>query len=215
MAGRPKKIEETEIVDEAVVETSSVDEKALLKQIEDLKKQLAQKESNKIEKIPNDTEIEIEVGINSSVYFYDERGRINYMAKLDGMGATDVIDFSDLKKMMSTVGKKDFLTKGFFIIKGDVDDEISFEQIIKELRLKDYYSGKLHYGNAEEVMIKGKAKDFIDGIDEISNSKSEMLTTMIERFKYLYDKGRIKDVDKINKIKYIVSKSNPNIDLFK
>lgn len=221
MAGRPstKKTEEELVKTDSVAETEN-----LLKEIEALKKELAKKEEEKqvvVEKqkpsknkIPDDTEIEIESGLDSSLSFFDEKGRIFYTAEFDGLGNTDVISFADLKKMRSTSGKSKYLTRGFLIVKGDADGEFDFDQIIKELRLTNYYTGKLHLGNMEEVMLKGKAKDFIDGINEIKEKKSEMLYVMVDRFKHLYDKGLIKDVDKVNHMKYIVKKENGSVDLF-
>lgn len=208
-----KKTEKIE--QDLVVET--VDTQDLLKKIEELQKQLEQskkEEKAEAKKLPDDLEIEIEVGLNSSLSFFDEKGRIFYNAEFDGMGDTDTITLGELKKIRSASGKGKYLTRGFFLIKGDPSGEYTFEQVIKELRLTPYYSGKLNFGNMEEVMTKSSAKVFIDGINEIKDKKSEMLYVMVDKFKSLYDQGLVKDVDKVNQMKYIVKKENGNVDLF-
>lgn len=212
---KTEKIEQDLVVEQDL--STEVDTQDLLRKIEELQKQLDQskkEEKSEAKKIPDDLEIEIEVGLNSSLSFFDEKGRIFYNAEFDGMGNTDTISLAELKKIRSASGKSKYLTRGFFLIKGDPSGEYTFEQVIKELRLTPYYSGKLNFGNMEEVMVKGSAKTFVDGINEIKDKKSEMLYVMVDKFKSLYDQGLIKDVDKVNQMKYIVKKENGNVDLF-
>jgi len=201
---------------EKTKEKQTKTEDELLKEIESLKKELNKKEKSttKETKIPDDAEIEIECGINSTLSFFDKKGRVFYTAEFDGIGDTDVIEFGELKKIRSAAGNSKYLTKGLFIVKGAVDDQYDFEQIIKELRIKKYYEGKLHFGNAEQVMTKGSNKNFIEGMDEIKKKKSDMFYEIVDRFNYLYKKGLIKDVDKVNKMKHLVKKENSNISLF-
>lgn len=207
-----KTVQEPKITEEQSVATND-----LLAQIEALKKQLEEKatvpEKVSDNKIADNVEIEIESGLNSSLSFYDDKGRIFYTAEFEGLGSTDTIPFGELKKIRSSSGKSKYLTRGFFIIKPD-DDKYDFNQVIKELRLTSHYSGKLNFSNMEEIMTKGSAKVFIDGINEIKDKKSEMVYIMVDRFKHLYDKGLIKDIDKVNQMKYIVKKENGSVDLF-
>jgi len=179
------------------------------KEIELLQKQLLELQKKQTEtksKIPDELEIEITVGVNSPVYFFDEKGRINFTTDLDGMFETDVIEYKELRKMVSN--KKDFLSKGIFIITDILDGDYKKADVIKSLRLKEFYEGDVSFANIDAFILKTPARKFADTISNLYEENSFVLPVLIEKFSYYYREGKIKDIDKIKAIKFIVGNNN-------
>lgn len=154
----------------------------------------------KIKRIDQDLEILIANNVRGS-FFYKSRNE-DLILDMDEFGDEEYVTFGDLKKMMAQ--NRAILEKLKLVVVGVIDDEITVEDVVEALRLKDTY-------NELKSVLKGDftengIEDFIEDctledLGKILNSKKTKLSSsIIETSIVMYRNGKLTDYNKMKLI---------------
>lgn len=153
-------------------------------------------------RIEKDTEIIIMSTVrNGSFHYSNKTGTV--VIDLQDHGDDDFIDFASLKQMSSR--SKSILEDFELLITGVEDDDITIEDVVRELRLDDGYKELASITNAEGMEIKAdNIEEFLKECNEsdltriTTSKKSKISKFLIREAVYLHKEGILNDYNKMN-----------------
>lgn len=154
-------------------------------------------------RIEQDVEIIIANNVRGS-FFYKSRNE-DLILDMDEYGDEEYVTFGDLKKMMAQ--NRSILEKLKLVVVAVDHDDITVEEVVEALRLKDTYS-ELNSITEDGFELDG-IESFIETssqeeLEKILNSnKTKLRSTIIETSVVMYREGKLKDY---NKMKLIAEK---------
>ncbi|MGX6979038.1 hypothetical protein ACWN8V_07245 [Vagococcus elongatus] len=153
-------------------------------------------------RIDKDTEITVMSTVrNGSFHYSNKTGTV--VIDLQENGDDDFIDFASLKQMSSR--SKSILGDFELLITGVEDDDLTIEDVVRELRLDDGYKELASITGSKDMLIEQEnVEKFLvecesEDLEKIMNSKkSKIGKFLIREAVYLHKEGILNDFNKMN-----------------
>lgn len=188
-----------EMIQKAVSQALSENEKKHKKEIEELKSKLESKDKKDIRF--NDIMIEITNNTHGAFVIGSKRGNITTRVLKDFEDNT-LMDYKEFRMYYSE--NRRFFKRGELLIT-DVIGDLDLKQIYDKLKIKDFNEG-YDFETYEELLL-GKYNDF----EKFLKDNDDCLDNMLDHAMHLYKQGKFNFNDKIN---FFRAKTR-NYDLFK
>jgi len=183
--------------------------KELEKQLKGFQDKAKKQKKNGYINVPNDTLVILKSNVEGVFIINEQKGANPLFAKLPEYSYTINMTYKEVSMLVSSRNK--FFTKGRIAVVEIIspDDDVSYEDVIKALRLDAIYldENKVNPAKIEDIFDK---KCSTDKFRKLVENTPEMHDTVLEVAGKLFKDGKFNDNEKMNVIRQIYR----NIHLF-